>query len=205
MKSSTNRKKGSNLEAMVAGGQDSAYEALQLYKSKANRFKIKGDFDEAANVAACGCLIMLKHNYANSAEELWRLYFDALSSNNSEVNDTIRTKIGEINRAFEQNNSSRIEFLQSAVKYSSEHSPFIYGDGKLHIDYAISLWEEGDSKAIQHFAIGEAPQLLFEKVIRCVVILILIELIHECCGRFPQGLQSTPNQHFLFNILLLEL
>lgn len=53
-----------DLSSMVkSGNQDQAYEALQLYRSKAMRFKTKGDTASAIKLTADGSKCFLANNY----------------------------------------------------------------------------------------------------------------------------------------------
>ena len=53
-----------DLSSMVkSGDQEKAYEALQLYRSKAMRFKSKGDILGAIKLTADGSKLFLDNNY----------------------------------------------------------------------------------------------------------------------------------------------
>ena len=58
-----------DLEVMVQGGQSSAYEALQIYRSRSNRAKVKGDWAAAIATAARGARLLCGQ-YAKAGLEL---------------------------------------------------------------------------------------------------------------------------------------
>jgi len=55
-----------DLNELVKQGPTQAYEALQLYRSRALRFKTKNDLKGAICAAAQGALSLLKNAYMNA-------------------------------------------------------------------------------------------------------------------------------------------
>lgn len=187
------QKREVNLEAMVEEGESSAYEALQLYKSRCNRMKGKGEFLEAINVAAKGAKAQLVHGYESSGVELCNILVDLLTAGEFDINPDLRNLLNEIDSAFASMpknekgasdklitvtakdgskqpavpKSSRIDFLKSLVTWSMKCGQRDYGDPMLHLQLANTLWDHSRGfhrKSIYHFAVGEAPTALWAKI-----------------------------------------
>ena len=153
-----------NLEEMVKGGQASAYEALQLYRSKCNRLKLKNDFMQAINVASKGSSVLLLNGYENAGAELSTVLTSLLTESGLDITPEIRNLVNEVDSAFAslpnkelQNNgtssgvsnqpikpmltTSRIEFLKALVVYSMKNGQREYGDPMFHNQLALCLWQ----------------------------------------------------------------
>jgi hypothetical protein len=160
------RRKEVDLEGMVLNGQEAAYEALQLYKSKCNRLQLKEDYSGAAAVASTGSIAYITNGYFNAAEELWKIYFDALSKSNIEFNQDVRTVVDRIISAYgDTNDTHKMEFLQYVLKYSIDNGTLLFGNPEIQSIYAACLWKNEEyRKSVKHFVLGEAPQILYYHV-----------------------------------------
>lgn len=183
-----------NLEAMVKEGEAQAYEALQLYRSRSNRAKQKGDFAVAVANASQGSKILLQNSYENAGSELGYYMVDLMNESAMELTPDVRAMVNDVDSAFISTSHAHSKFLKACIKWSIDHGPRVYGDPMIQCQYASCLWDEitdaSDSaisavssvgkslgakteantpasrrrKAIQHFAAGEAPQKLWQKV-----------------------------------------
>ena len=154
-----------NLEDMVAESPEKSYEALQLYRSKINRLKQKNLLDEALNVAFKGSVAMLTHKYYKSGLELTIIAIDLLEENDREITVEYRNWINRIDDHLRPCTSERLEFLKKCVKLSIQTGSRQLGDTMIHSKIADCLWESDQKmKAVQHYAIGEAPEQLCIKV-----------------------------------------
>ncbi len=181
------RNAGLNLEAMVASGESEAYEALELYKSRVNRAKLKGENTAALQTAASGCSIMLKHKYLNAGIELGFLYVSLLEEIGEDMNeDSLRT-IDDILASFPVSNiAEQASFLVRCVEWSEKCGQRKYGDVALRQRLGIcnsdtasqqhscvtilscftGTWSLGEEKrSIYNFAVAEAPLNLWNLVI----------------------------------------
>jgi len=152
---------------MVAESQEKSYEALQLYRSKINRLKQKNSFDEALNIAFKGSLAMLTNKYYKSGLELSIAAIDLLEENEKELAIEYRNWINKVDECLTQEASERQEFLKRCIKWSLHTGSRELGDTMIHSKMADCLWESDQkSKAVQHFALGEAPEKLCHKVMQ---------------------------------------
>ena len=86
-------KKEVNLEELVKRDDAGAYEALQLFRSRALRFKAKSDVLNALKTAAEGAILLLKNNYKTAGAELAMLMVDFLEDSGIDFNnDTFALK-----------------------------------------------------------------------------------------------------------------
>jgi hypothetical protein len=155
-----------DLEAMVAGGKTSAYEAFELYKGKANRFKIKGDYAKGLEVLSTGAASMATNSYFTCAEELCHKYVAMLAESKSELTPEVRAAICSIDAAFaEQDHAARHAFLAECVSWSTAIGTRRYGDPQLQSQLGQCLWARKEiRKSLHHFAAGEAPGALWSVV-----------------------------------------
>lgn len=167
-KRGTNAKKDVDLTAMVQSGENGAYEALQLYRSRSMRFKSKNDFKEAINVCSTGSICLLENGYGNAGAELSNLYVELLTELNQPLTDETRAEIFQIDSKFPANAiSHRIEFLKACIKWSIAVGDRELGDPKLHTRLAECLWGSSSNEkknVTYHFAAGESPKLLAQKI-----------------------------------------
>ena len=86
-----------------------AYEALQLYRSKAIRQKSKNDIEGAIQILATGAITLLENKYDNAGSELSNLFLDTLVANSKDLSsDTgLRDLVYKIDSAYtvEDNNT----------------------------------------------------------------------------------------------------
>jgi hypothetical protein len=163
-------KKEVDLTAMVQTGEHGAYEALQLYRSRSLRFKSKSEFKEAMNVCYTGAVCILENGYGNAGAELASLYVELLTELSLPLTDETRDEIFQIDSKFPANAlSQRTEFLKSCIKWSIAVGNRELGDSKLHTRLAECLWDlpasHNEKKNVSyHFAAGESPQLLCQKI-----------------------------------------
>ena len=180
-----------NLEEMVAEGEASAYEALQLYKSRCNRMKGKGEYMDGVKVAAKGATAELLHGYESSGVELCSILTDLLTVGEFDITPDLRNLLNEVDGAFASlpkkdtgdklvtitgkdgskqlavPKSSRIDFLKTLVTWSMKCGQREYGDPMLHVQLGNTLWDHSRGfhrKSIYHFAVGEAPTVLWSKI-----------------------------------------
>jgi hypothetical protein len=180
--STQQRKRGANaarkevdLTEMVKSGAHGAYEALQLYRSRAMRYKSKNDFDEAINVLSNGTTVLLENGYDNAGAELGDLFISLLTELNTPFSDEIRDKIVMVDNKFEdlsarisassqQNDKSknndekkdqqsttvvhRVDFLKACIKWSIAVGSRELGDSKLHTRLAECLFLASSDKTI---------------------------------------------------------
>mmetsp|Transcript_32800 Transcript_32800/g.55304 ORF Transcript_32800/g.55304 Transcript_32800/m.55304 type:complete len:291 (-) Transcript_32800:121-993(-) len=150
-------KKEIDLGAMVESGPQGAYEASQLYRSRAMRFKTKHDVRGAYTLIAEGAQILLKNGYESSGFELGNLFLELVNENNLEPTEELRKLVHDIDDQFPQGSSSRAEFLKGVVRWSMTTGKREYGDPVLQMRLGECLWNLKDKTAAHHFAAGEAP------------------------------------------------
>jgi len=127
------------LEAMVARGPEGAYEALQLYRSRALRFKKNGDMRAAINTASLGAKSLLKAGYTHAGSELSALMLTLLEESGAELDAEARSMIHDVDSAFEQGDKDgsssvqRTDYLKSCIKWSQVSGSREIGDLQLHI------------------------------------------------------------------------
>jgi hypothetical protein len=163
-KRQANKGKEVDLTAMVASGPSGAYEALQLYRSRAARLKSKNDFLEAIKSCVSGASVLLEHNYENAGAELATLFIDLLVEDNQQINDELRNFVFEVDSKFPVKSTHRVEFLKSSIKWTVSCGTKELGDPLLHTRLAECLWNNNDKNAAYHFAAGEAPGAYLEKI-----------------------------------------
>lgn len=176
------KKKGefsSSLEEMVGDNPSSSYEALQLYKSKINRFRVAGQYDQALSLTCQAAKLQLKYKYENSGNELGGIFVDILTESKFGLKPEYRNLINEIADAFDNVSGLGLQFLKDCISLSKELGPRVFGDELLHRRLAMKLWnvepETGNEEdtefgnyrhiAVLHFALGEAPGPLWMQIV----------------------------------------
>lgn len=158
-----------DLSGMVkSGNQDQAYEALQLYRSKALRYKSKGDMLNAIQLTASGSICFLENQYETAGSELAALFLE-LVSDTKEMSEDLRDKSCEIDDRFKTDSIARVEYLRSTVKLTVTCGTKELGDPMIHTRLAECLWYKYDKHCYYHFAAGEVPllfcRLIFERFV----------------------------------------
>jgi hypothetical protein len=153
-------KKEIDLDAMVETGPSGAYEALQLYRSRAIRFKTKNDFQGAVSATALGAACLLKHAYVTAGAELASLLVDLIEEEGKDIDANMRKTIYDVNESFPEKSPQQIEFLKGCVKWTINCGARELGDPQLHLLLANCMWAVGDKNAIYHFTAGEGPEEL---------------------------------------------
>ena len=88
------QKKEVNLDALVQSGAAGAYEALQLYRSRALKMKAKDEFGAALTTCAGGATALLKYKYDTAGAELCNLLLDFLTESNKTIESAdVRTVV----------------------------------------------------------------------------------------------------------------
>ena len=80
-------KKEVDLDEMVASGPSGAYEALQLYRSRAIRLRSKDDIIGAIKTTAVGATCLLKGTYETAGSELATLFLELVTEHKLELSD----------------------------------------------------------------------------------------------------------------------
>ena len=129
-----------NLEALVARDSAGAYEALQLFRSRALRFKSKGDPKAAITTAAHGARVLLKTGtYLHAGSELSALALSIIDESSTELDADSRNIINEIDSAYESSekdgssSQQRMDFLKSCIKLTQTKGHRELGDPELHV------------------------------------------------------------------------
>lgn len=157
-------KKEADLEEMIRSGQSGAYEALQLYRSRALRYKAKNDPTGAAVATAAGAKCLLENNYENAGFELAEVFLDIMTEFKLELTESMKTLFVEIDDRFPRQSAKRVEFLRGAVKFTITCGTRSNGDPQFQTRLAECYWQNGDKHASFHFAAGEAPLLLNKNI-----------------------------------------
>ena len=153
-----------DLDSLVASGDQGAYEALQLFKSRSMRFKTKDNVMGAINVSSHGAKLLLSKGYVNAGAELANLVIDLINEVGMEINPQIRALIFEIDNEFPAASPFRTEFLKSCVKSTIANGQRELGDATMHLRLANCLWDVKDKNAIYHFVLSEEPELFAQKI-----------------------------------------
>lgn len=153
-----------DLDAMVRSGPQGAYEALQLYRSRAIRLRSKNDLSSALNSISAGALCLFSAGYENAGAELAMLLLDFLNESGKEIDAELRQLIGNLEQAFPPTSPHRVEFLKGCVKWTVKHSNREFGDPAMHVTLAKCLWDINDKSAVYHFAAGEAPEQFCQRL-----------------------------------------
>jgi hypothetical protein len=157
-------KKEVDLGDMVRSGASGAYEALQLYRSRAIRYKTKGDVDASLRALADGAKCLLENNYENAGAELAELFVELLSESNKVMTEDIRSLIDDVDCRFPSSSPKRIEYLKGCLKWTIATGTREQGDPAIQTRLGECLLVTGDRNAVFHFAAGEAPLALNKKI-----------------------------------------
>jgi hypothetical protein len=160
---------GADLDEMVRSGQEGAYEALQLYRSRANRAKLKGDFTTAIAIAARGARTLCPE-YEKAGAELSVVLLELLVEADEDCTPENRSLINAIDAALPVKSPLRIEFLAAAIKWTMRCGSRELGDPMLHSRMGACLWELGSTserlKAVFNFVVSEQPEVLWGLIAR---------------------------------------
>jgi hypothetical protein len=160
-------KKEVNLEELVKRDDAGAYEALQLFRSRALRFKAKSDVLNALKTAAEGAILLLKNNYKTAGAELAMLMVDFLEDSGIDFNNDTHALIIDVDDSFEEFSpkEGRVDFLKACIKWTQSCGTREMGDAQLHVRHGEGLWAcQQYKKAIYPFVAGEAPESLCSKI-----------------------------------------
>lgn len=154
-----------NLERMVSEGTESAYEALQLYRSKVHRLRSKQNYFPAMELCATSTRIFLRYGYETAGNEMSKLFIEILEESQMELSPESRNLLNSIDSSFSFDSMSRGIFLKECLKYSVKSGSRVYGDTLLHARLAENLWATNERPlSLKHFALGEAPESLWRHV-----------------------------------------
>eukprot|EP01031_Cornospumella_fuschlensis_P042625 gene42625-52084_t len=93
-------KKEVDLTSMVQSGPQGAYEALQLYRSRAMRLKAKHDLEGALKAVSDGSIVLLQNGYENAGAECADIFVSLLNEINQPVTDATKQTICDIDSKF---------------------------------------------------------------------------------------------------------
>ena len=153
-------KKEVNLDEMVASGPSGAYEALQLYRSRAIRCKAKNDFKGAITGIAAGAACLLKHSHVTAGHELAIILVEMIDEEKKDIDAELRAIIYDVDDSYPEKTPQQIEFLKACVRWTTNRGNREMGDPQIHVRLANCMWTAGDKHAISHYATGEAPEAL---------------------------------------------
>ena len=154
-----------DLDALVATGPTGAYEALQLYRSRAIKKKTKGEFMGAVKVLADGACCLLKHTFTTAGAELATLLVEMVDEEHKDLDADLRSTLYAVDDSFDPKSPQKVEFLKGCVKWTVSSGSRENGDPAFHVRLANCLWANGDTKnAYSHFAAGEAPEELVQRL-----------------------------------------
>lgn len=153
-----------DLDALVASSASGAYEALQLYKSKAMRAKNKDNIQGAIEAASHGAKTLLTHSYVTAGAELATLVIELIDESTLDITPALRTVIFDIDASFPADSPRKQEFLKAAVRTSIAHGQRELGDPALHLRLANSLWVTKDKNAVYHYCVSESPEELAQRI-----------------------------------------
>jgi hypothetical protein len=154
-----------DLTDMVLSGPSGAYEALQLYRSRALRANTKGEYMSSIEYSSTGAKIMLKNGYDNAGVELTNLFLDVLTEAAMDIEHPIRQLVEDILASFPADKKNlKVDFLKACVKWTTKCGQRELGDPFLHVQLAECLWESHDKTATYHYCVGEAPEQLSAKI-----------------------------------------
>jgi hypothetical protein len=159
-------KDSKDLAEMVVSGATGAYEASQLFRSRAVRLKSKNDFLGAMKVLNQGAEVLLQNGHERSGYELASLLLEFIEESERELEPELMHMIQDIEQAFpEDSRALKTEFLKSCVKLTSKSNGRDVNDAYFHVMLGKCLWDANDKSAIYHFVAGEAPESLNQKIV----------------------------------------
>ena len=211
-----NTAKEVDVDAMVVSGSQGAYEALQLYRSRAIRYKTKNDNQNAILTLNQGAKVLFLHSYKNAGAELANLLVDFLTELGEEVTSAQVDMILELNTLFDVTKespegvavtddnhhnhfSNKLEFLKNSVKWSSKYGTYESGDSKLNIALGLCLWETPlPKKPVANPANPNMASVMenYTKALQVYSVNKSSAIYHLVCGEAPfqlnQVIQSIP-------------
>jgi len=176
------QKQDVNLDTLLDQGESGAYEALQLYRSRALRAKSKSDNLSALQTTVEGAIKLVKKGYFAAGWQLCDQLLDFLNDMASDMSmPDIRELVFNVDDALvqamdgeaekkddkESANSSfkvRRDFLKGAVKWSQAFGKQALGDTALHLRLGAASWTRDHRIATYHFVAGESPVQLAQKI-----------------------------------------
>ena len=162
------KKSDINLAEKVQSGDSGAYEALQLFRSRALRFKAKSDVKNALQTAAEGATLLLRNGYKSAGSELAMLMVDFLNESGVDFNNDTHALIIDVDDSFEEFSpkDGRVDFLKACIKWTQTCGTRDMGDAQLHVRHGQCLWLNQEyKKAVYPFVAGEAPESLSQRII----------------------------------------
>lgn len=157
-------KKEVDLDEMVKSGPAGAYEALQLYRSRAIRQRSKDDIIGAVKTTAIGAKCLLVGGYETAGSELSNLSLELVTEHKFDLNEELRALFTEVDDAYPKTSPARVDFLKGVVKWTILCGRKELGDSQMQTRLAECLWEVKDKTASYHFACGESPLPYCDKI-----------------------------------------
>jgi hypothetical protein len=149
-----------DLSELVERGQEGAYEALQLFKSRASRLVNKGQYAQAVHEYLEGAKALMDNNFCAEGHELALEALKTLQTQQTKVMVDMRASLMRIIEAYNETSLQlQYECISSAIEWSKLCGERYYGDPIFHLRAAECTWKQGlHNKALRHFALAEAPQ-----------------------------------------------
>lgn len=124
--------------------QGNYYEAHQMYRTLNFRYLAQQRYVELVDLLYEGAVLFMTHGQHNSGSDLAVLFVEALNKSKFKVTDVFIDKLGYLHTLMKVDSPERINFLTSALQWSSnseeEHYP--RGHPRLHQLVAVTLWKE---------------------------------------------------------------
>ena len=172
------QKQDVDLDQLLDGGEAGAYEALQLFRSRALRAKGKNDNLSALQTTVEGAIKLIRKGYISASWELCDQLLDFLNDLESDMADpSIRELVFAVDDCLVQmvegieeapNDKGffrmRRDFLKGAIKWSQAFGKMALGDTALHVRLGAAMWAVDYRGATYHYAAGEAPMALAQKI-----------------------------------------
>lgn len=157
------QKKEVDLESMVQSGAQGAYEALQLYRSRAMRHKLKNELNESVQTCSNGTVCLLENGYENAGTELATLLIEIVTEFTIPMSEEYYNIVDKIVAKYSifPKSVHVVEFLKLSIKWGLG-TPF---ENNLHLKLGECLWNNDDYRnAIHHFVLSESPKVLSDKL-----------------------------------------
>jgi len=157
------QKKEVDLESMVQSGASGAYEALQLYRSRAIRHKLKNELSESIQTCSNGTVCLLENGFENAATELATMLIDIVTEFTVPMSEEYYNIVDKIvsKYALFPKSTHVIEFLKLSIKWGLGTT----FENNLHLKLGECLWNNADYRnAIHHFVLSENPKVLNDKL-----------------------------------------